>query len=264
MNFVLPPKSKVGVLAREIAEEGQPVAISDDVSWAPPPVKPIIPDYSEVKSIKHYFGRSGYKTFPAWFYHPKEPKRLVNTQDEAAQLGIIRREATVHERGMYGVTAVWHYQPDCEWRASPFEKDVAFDPNNPGLHKNVITKENRAQNENAMIERMIPQVAAAVAAALRVAQPAPPSGAPNVDPELWAQFQEFVAFKKAAEVAETTNALAASPDDPSEPDDDAERPLTPTGEAQRADLEAEAIRLGVKFDKRWGNSRLAAAINAAS
>ena len=94
MNFVLPPKSKVGVLAREIAEEGQPVAISDEVGWAPPPVKPIIPDYSEVKSIKHYFGRSGYKTFPAWFYHPKEPKRLVNTHQRSLRLHLAITDRT--------------------------------------------------------------------------------------------------------------------------------------------------------------------------
>lgn len=265
MNFVLPPKSQVGYLDPEIAGEGTKIIHSDGeiVNWAPPPVKPIIPDLSQVKSIRHYFGRTGGKTYPAWFYHEKEAPRLLKSADEAAQLGIVRREATVHERGTYGVSAVWDYAPECEWRAAPFERDTKFNPDQVTNAKTVIRQENRSQNENAMIERMIPQVAAAVAAALRVAQPTAPTGAPTSDPELWAQFQEFVAFKKAAEVAAAdpqANAFAAPRDGD---------PVTETlgadddEEFQRAELQATAIRLGIKIDKRWGLARLSEAINVA-
>lgn len=59
------------------------------------------------------------------------------------------------------------------------------------------------------------------------------------------------------------DAQAASAPKPEEPAEPVKTELHPPAEPTRADLEREATALGVKFDGRWGDKRLAEAIAAA-
>src|SRR5262245_24120542 len=122
MTFELPPRSAVGYLDPEIAGEGQKVLLSDgeQVDFSPPPPKPVMPDWSQIKSIRKYFGRTKHAVYPAWLYHPTEPARVVKNADEAAVLGVCYRDATVDERGRYGITHTWDWKDGCLWRAIPY------------------------------------------------------------------------------------------------------------------------------------------------
>src|SRR6185312_6341739 len=111
MVFVLPPKSQVGVIDPEIAGEGVKVIYSDGEQgmWTPPPPRPVMPDWSGIKSIARYFNRTGHAVWPAWLYHPTEEPRLLKNADEAAELGVCYREATMDEKGRYGRSHVWDW-----------------------------------------------------------------------------------------------------------------------------------------------------------
>lgn len=69
---------------------------------------------------------------------------------------------------------------------------------------------------------------------------------PAVDPALWAEFQQFLAFKKMQEKAEP------------EPDAAHETEADPLGE-----LRTQATELGVDVDRRWGERRLREEIDKA-
>src|SRR6266436_1664891 len=136
MAFVLPPKSQVGVLDLEIAGEGQKVILSDgeQVAWTPPPPRPVVPDWSQIKSIQQYFNRTGYRVWPSWLYHPTEEARLVKDQDEAAELGVCYREATPDEHNRYGKKHVWDWTNESQWRPTPYHAPK-FDPQKPAQGK---------------------------------------------------------------------------------------------------------------------------------
>src|SRR5215468_5218333 len=84
-----------------IFEEGVKVEVDPNVPWTPPPAKAVMPDWSGIKSIRKYFGRSDHPVWPSWFYHPSDKPLLCNEQ-MAAQLGIKYREASFEEKGRYG------------------------------------------------------------------------------------------------------------------------------------------------------------------
>ena len=136
-----PPIARVGPLAPEIAGEGEKVILSDGtrVSFKPPSNKPIMPDWSEIEVIKHYFNRTDFYAWPAWFYHPAEEAVLLTSPEEAEGLiGIVRRESTADERGKYGVGKyTWDWPEGCMWRPFPYPENMPgkFDPHKPGHGK---------------------------------------------------------------------------------------------------------------------------------
>ena len=148
---------------------------------------------------------------------------------------------------------------------------VKFDPAKPGHGKTVVRGDvNPAVAQNALVEALIPQAAAAVATALRSSGPAAPA---TIDPEQWAAFLAFQAFQKTQDAVEALgsgtrstrsstdvmpaeevkvhhgNALAAA--------------LSGSDEDDRANLEAEAVSIGVKIDRRWSLDRLRTEVNKA-
>src|SRR6185312_9289374 len=256
MSFVLPPRSKVEHLDREIASEGEGVVLSDGekVSFAPPPVKSAVPDISNVKSVQRYFHRVGFTPFPCWLYHPSKGPVQVYNQDEALEYGVVYRETTAEERARYGRAQMYDWREDTEWRPNPFPKDVKFDPHKQHAGKNVVWPEKTgAAMQDALIEKLIPQVAASVAAALKISAPASPAG---MDAKEWSEFQEFMAWKNAGEatreaVRDVTEANAPPAQDKAEAD-------------ERAMWVEEAQRLGVKVDGRWSPERLKAEIDKAA
>jgi hypothetical protein len=247
----LPPRKEVGYLDPEIAGEGQQVIHSDGevVNWSPPPVKPVVPDFSQIKSIRKYFNRTGFVAWPAWLYHPIEEPRLVKNAEEAHALGVIYRDTTPDERARYGKNAMWDWSDETEWRPTPFPKDIKFNPEKPGTGKTVIHgKPNPEIAQNELVKALIPEVARAVAEALGAARPNAPS---NVDPGEWAEFQQYIAWKKSQEVivheaekAQEANALATSL----------------THEQELSMWREEAETLGLKVDGRWSIERIKAEI----
>ncbi len=247
MNFVLPTKAQVGVLSAEIAGEGQRVIMSDGeiVNWTPPPAKPVMPDWSGIKSIAKYFNRTGYSPWPAWLYHPTEDPRLVKNADEGAELGVCYREATADERARYGHKAVWDWQDDSDWRPQPWEGTQKFNPQKPEHGKTVIFgAPNPVHAQNDLVRMLIPEVAAAVAQALKGSAPGAP---PNINPVDWEEYQKFLVFKKTSE---GVNALAGAMDDPLVGKNGL------TEDQQRSLYIEELEERGVKVDKRWSLERI--------
>lgn len=213
MNFVLPKKSEVGYLDPEIAGEGQKVILSDGdvVSWTPPPPRPVMPDWSQIKSIARYFGRSGHQVYPAWLYHPSDEPRLVKNAEDAGALGVCYREATADERGRYGLKAVWDWQDGCQWRPQPYAGTLKFDPLKPGQGKTFQpAQQNPALAQDRLLEALIPAVAAAVAQSLKGA--GGPSAPAHIEPAQWEAFLQFQAFQKAAEAVDIVKSEVALPD----------------------------------------------------
>ncbi len=264
--FKLPPKSEVGYLDPEIASEGQKIVLSEGepLSWNPPPVRPIMPDWSQIKSIQKYFNRSGYAVWPAWLYHPTESPRIVNNAQEAGELGVCYREATDDERARYGLKTVWDWIGDSKWRSKPFEKDLKFDPTKLGQGKTFIpATPNPRIAQHELVEALIPQVAAAVAQALKATGPSAPA---HIDPKQWDAFLQFQAFQKTAETVDAlkeesdeavasahTNALNAVHSEKDDEDDD-----------ERSLWIEEAKRLNIKIDGRWSLDRIKEAVEKAA
>ena len=257
MNFVLPPKSQVGVLDPEIAGEGVKIIHSDgdQVTWSPPPPKPVMPDWSGIKQLARYFNRHGHVVWPAWLYHPNGESRLLKNAHEAAELGVCYRDATADEKARYGLKHVWDWKDDSEWRPTPFVAQTKFDPGQPGYGKTVIASTpNPVVAQHALIEALIPTVTAAVVAALKGGDA--PSAPAHVNSRDWAEFQEFMAFKKSQEVV----TKVAKEIIPSE-----ELGETPALHGdERAAWMAEANRKGIKVDGRWSLDRLKAEIEKAA
>jgi hypothetical protein len=250
-----PPKSEVGYLDPEIAGEGQQVIHSDGevVSWTPPPAKPIVPDFSEIKSIRKYFNRTGFSPWPAWLYHQTEAPRLVKNAEEGFELGVVYRKANSDEVARYGNHDVWDWSPESEWRPKPYPGTQKFDHKNPGTGKTVIlSAPNPVIAQNELVRALIPEVARAVAEALGTARPNAPA---NVDAGEWAEFQQYIAWKKSQEVivhqaekAQDSNALA-------------------TGLSHDQELSMwreDAEQRGLKVDGRWSVERIKAEIEKAA
>lgn len=255
MNFVLPSKSKVGYLDPEIAGEGQKVILSDgeQVPWSPPPTRPVMPDWSQIKSIARYFNRKGFQVYPAWLYHPTEEPRIVKNADEAAELGVCFRKATEDERGRYGMESVWDWQEGSLWRPKPHGAPK-FDPMKPGQGKTYIaTPQNPAVAQHALLEALIPAVAAAVAQSLKATGPGAPA---NVEPKEWDEFLQFKAWQKAKDAVNIVADEVEQPTEEQGTDDTPPPPNALNPDQERAVWEAEAERKGIKVDKRWGIDRL--------
>jgi len=264
----LPPRSHVGYLDNEIANEGMKVLHSDGevVNWTPAPEKLAIPDFSQIKSIRKYFNRTGHIVFPAWLYHPTEEAVVVKDREEALALGVFYRKATMEEKGRYGLTALWDWEPDSQWRPIPYPSKRVIDPINPGAGKNYVHREqSQAVAQHALVEALIPQVAAAVAQALRSSGPGAPA---HVDPKDWDKFLAFQAWQKTQAVV----AELAQPELIDElPGEEAEGGLdtmlyadTGLTHEQEMMLWANAAeQKGIKVDKRWGLDRLKAEVEKA-
>lgn len=254
MAFVLPSRADVGVLDPEIAGEGERVIHSDgeQISWTPPPAKPVMPDWSQIKSIRKYFGRTGHQVWPAWVYHPTEQPRLLKNADEGATIGICYRDATMDERSRYGHKAVWDWSEDCLWRPQPYPGTQKFDPQKPGQGKTYMpAAPNPAVAQNALLEALIPTVTAAVVTALKANGPGAPA---NIDPQQWEAFLQFQAFQKTAAAVDevkrdvAVNALAAGSD----------------AETEWSLWEEEARSKGIKVDGRWSLERLKSEVEKAA
>lgn len=269
MVFVIPPKSQVGYLDPEIAGEGQKVILSDGdvVSWNPPPAKLVIPDISGIKSIAKYFGRQGLQVWPAWLYHPTEAPRIVKNADEAAQLGVCFREATIDERGRYGLKHVWDWTEDSLWRPQP-HGEQKFDANKPGTGKNVVIgAPDAGRAQNALLEALIPTVTAAVVAGLKSSGAAAAPAA--VDPTQWEAFLQFQAWQKTqaamsavSEQLTGSEADAGAGESTGESGGNALNALTP--DQERALWVTEAEAKGIKVDGRWSIERLRAEVEKAA
>lgn len=269
----LPKGSAMRALDAEIAGEGQKVlgkgeniVLSDGsmVAWTPPPAKLVIPDLSEVKSLRHYFGSRGHQVYPAWLYHPTKDAVLVKDSSESAKLGIVFRKATTDEQQRYGAKDVWDWEEGCDWRPQPYVA-AKFDPKNPGAGKTVVMgvpDPRIAQND--LVAALIPAVAAAVASSLKATGPAAPAG---FDPEQWSAFLEFQAWQKTQEVVAGAAAAIGEAMVEEPPQDGldlggAGNALSP--EQDRILWEQEASRLGITVDKRWSNATLRDKVEKAS
>lgn len=255
MAFELPPRSKVGYLDPEIAGEGQKVILGDGdtVNWTPPPAKPVMPDWSGIKSIARYFGRTGHQTWPAWLYHPTEEPRLVKTAHEAAELGVCYREASIDEKGRYGRSHVWDWKDDSQWRPQPHGVPK-FDTAKVGPGKTYLASPpNPMVAQNALLEALIPAVAAAVAQSLKANGPTAPA---SVDPKQWDAFLQFQAWQKTKEAVE---AIEAEP----EPAKGALNALSADDERSLWAEEYQS-KFGKAPDGRWSTERLKAEIEKAA
>jgi len=247
VNFVLPPRSQVGVLDPEISGEGMKVIMSDGEQALANvlPAKPVFPDLSGVKSLARYFNRRSHPVFPAWLYHPKERDRLVKNEDEAAALGVRFRPTTADERARYGVNHVWDWEEGSLWRPTP-QRERVFDPTNPanGGKNFAPPPTSQMATQSAMIAELIPAVAGAVARELQAKGPTAPPGVADKD---WQEFLQFKAWQKTAQAVDAVaqeapvNALTAE---------------APTDDEERASWISEAERKGIKIDKRWGTQRI--------
>lgn len=244
MAFVLPPKKEVGYLDPEIAGEGAKVITGDGevLTFNPPPPKPVMPDPSEIKKIRHYFNRIYPKTqvWPAWLYHPTEPPRIVKNADEAAELGVCYRPTDADERMQFGLEYVWDWKEDSKWRPKPYTAKRHYDPAHPETGKEYIaTPMAQSAANRQMLDQVLPEVTAAVVAALKQGG----SVAPNkVDPKQWDEFLAFQAWQKTKEAIDTIDETTESP---------AGNALTASPDQERAAWEAEAERKGLKVDHRW-------------
>lgn len=257
------PRSQVGYLDASI-DEGQKVLLSngDEVNWSPPPPVAVVPDWSQIKSIRHYFNRTSRQTYPAWLYHPTEGGRIVKDAKEAKELGVTYRQSTYEEKGRYGIDFVWDWEEGSLWRPTPYEGKRsdgrrAYDPSRAEQGKvYVATAPNPIVAQNALIEALIPQVAKAVAQALQSNGPSAPA---SVDPDQWKQFLEFQAWQKSAEAVKVVAEAAA--EDETRGGSALANALTP--EQDRALWEEEAARKGIKADGRWSLERLRKEVEAA-
>lgn len=105
----------------EIAGEGTKVILSNgnEVSIRPSPAKPVIPDWSEYKSIRHYFNRTDYQFFPCWLYHPVEAPVIAKSAQEAGEkYGVELLERTDAERAEYG-GGRYRWKFNGQWRTTP-------------------------------------------------------------------------------------------------------------------------------------------------
>jgi hypothetical protein len=258
MGFVLPTKKQAGVLmnsdlAKEWGDENR-VIMSDgsEVTWSPPPPKPVMPDWSEIKSIRHYFNRTHRNNFwPAWIYnHATGEERIVKNADEAAEYGICYRERTGDEVGRFGEGHVWDWKDDSMWRPQPKKSARRYDPSKPEAGKEfVATVIPQSTANRDLLNMVLPEVTAAVVAALKQSGSVAPD---NIDSAQWNEFLAFQAWKKTQEAI-----IAITPDDPNQMsliDDNDER----------AAWENAAEKKGIKPDKRWSLDTLKERVNRAA
>jgi len=258
MAFVMPSKREVGTLSPDIAGEGAKVIMSDGdvLSFNLPPPKPVMPDWSEIKSIRHYFNRTGFRPFPAWLFHPTEQPRIVKDEFEAAELGVCYREASMEEKGRYGRDHVWDWQDNSPWRPQPYAGTTKFNPSKLEQGKNYVpTQQSQSSSNRELLNTVLPEVTAAVVAALKQGGSVNPD---KVDSKQWDEFLAFQAWKKTQEaideIAPVSFPAELDVEDESIVDSPVLTALDPA--AERAAWEAEAKSKGIKVDGRWSLERL--------
>ena len=258
MNLLekLPSRASVGYLSDDIAREGQKIRMDENDGYeiiGEPSDKIAFPDYSKVKHLRKYFNRTGYQVFPSWIYHPNGDAKIVKNAAEAEAHGVVFRATTPDEKAAFGVNYRWDYLDKTEWRTKAFDRKRTIDPDNMiEGGKNFVARRqiDTSENQDALIARTV----AAVMAAMKTQAPSAPA---NVDPKQWGEYQEFLAFREAAKAVSD---LEPGPLKAVTEDDSEDEPLVihdMTGDADpKAKWLAEAERLGVAVDKRWGLSRL--------
>lgn len=250
-GFQLPPRSQVGYLDPQIAGEGVAVNLDSghDVNWTPPPIKPNIPDWSQIKSIQKYFNRANFPAFPAWIYHKDTDEKKLVTEDQAADLGVIYRDRTSDEASRFGSGKVWDYADDCPWRSSPNARHLRFDPDKPGTGK-TVTAVGRAIEQGTARGLSTEQIGAAVAAAIK---------ANKVDEGMSVE-------KMAAAFAMAFKSVGlGNMDKPEQASDGGGINEQGTSAEQERDIWIEeAESRGVKIDKRWSTERIKQAVAEAA
>lgn len=237
MNFVIPPKSEVGVFNPDAIGEGQSMKVTlsegEAEQWNPPALQVAFPDWSQIPKLRKYFGRKGGPVYPAWLFHPTEPDRLVHNATEAAELGVIYRKSTNDERYQFGKDSIWDWNKgddDLKWRPFPQQRRK-FDPLHAETGK--IYQAPTATSSQPSIESLVAAVTASVLAAMKTAPAA--SVDPRITPE---EMEDLLALRAMRKTQEVVNALV-------EPEDN-----------DRSLWIAEAERIGMKIDKRWSPERL--------
>jgi hypothetical protein len=266
----LPKGAARRALDADVAGEGERVnqrghvilSNGDQVPYVKPVEQLRIPDWSQIESIKHYFGARGYQPYPSWIYHPTKDPVLVKDSTEAAQYGIVFRKTNEDERQRYGRNETWDWEAGVDWRPHPVGKLKINFADHSGS-KNLVSG---SPDPHRVQSDLVAAVAASVTQALKQS---PATAAPAaVDPKLWDEFISFQAWKKANEVvaAEVMREnVNVGPEEPSGPDvENALSPSALTPEQDRALWETEAERLGIKVDGRWSTSRLQAEVEKAS
>lgn len=240
--------------------DGNRVILSDGsvVPYVKPAEKVRIPDWSEIDSIKRYFGPRGYQPYPSWFYHPSKDQILVKDAKEAAEYGIVYRKTTEDEAARFGRTDTWDWEEGCEWRPQPFKVPKLNFADHAGT-KNLI---HGTPDPTRVQSDLVSSVAAAVAQVLKLT---PGAAAPaSVAPGQWDEFLAFQAWKKASEVV----AVEVAGGNPvTEEGAAGENVLSSTElseEQERAIWEADAIRKGLTIDKRWSLKTLREKVEAAA
>jgi len=188
-------------------------------------------------------------------HHAHEPAaQMPRGQKLGLLFGVCYREASMDERGRYSRSHVWDWKDDCQWRPQPLGKPK-FDPQKPGQGKTYIaTPPNPVVAQNALLEALIPAVAAAVAQSLKSNGPGAPA---DVDPKQWDAFLQFQAWQKSTEAVEALSVGAPEVETPN-----ALGTIFP--EEDRTLLEQEAERKGIKVDGRWSLSRLKSEVEKAA
>lgn len=230
----IPPRSEVGYLSSEIANEGFKVSEGVKEQWTPPQGPPMTPDWSQFKSITKYFNRKGFEPWPSWIYHPTEPARIVKDAEEARHYGVIFREATQREISMGQPLPRYDIIGDTDWRTQPYANTRKFDPRNPGSGKNYETP--RPDYQQIQADQLGNLVRALKEGGVK--------GGSGLDAEAI-----------AAIVAATVKAMSPAP---------AVQPMAAAEEDERAAWLREAEGRGVKVDKRWGVERIKAEIEKQS
>jgi hypothetical protein len=263
MAFVLPSKREVGVLSPDIAGEGAKVLMSDGevISFNLPPPKPVMPDWSSIKSIRHYFNRTGFRVFPAWLYHPTEQPRVVRDEHEAADLGVCYRDASIEEKGRYGLEHVWDWKDDSPWRPQPYAGTTKFNPNKAEQGKvYVATPQSQTSSNRELLNTVLPEVTAAVVAALKQGGSVAPD---KINPQQWDEFLAFQAWKKTQEAIDAIIPPTAAVEEVVEEEAEVADTGLPPEQERELWLE-EANRKGVKVSKSWSLERLRTEVEKAA
>ncbi len=229
-------------LERPDWDEGQKVELgSENINYAPP-VKPIIPDLSVVKSLRKYFAPYRFQPFPSWIYHPTESARIVKDAKEAAQYGVVYRKATEEERFRYHAPPEF-YDSIGKWRTDPYPQNLAFDHEKPGPGKNYVPRVvDQAKQQTALLEIL-----------------ARGQGVGDVDNTEMEALNEQVAKMQALieQMSRPRNIQSTvEPEVTAEAHKNALEEIFSDPEVERQSLLNEASNLGMTVDGRWSNKRL--------
>ena len=232
-----------------LLQEWDPKNSVDDPGFAAPPPAPVMPDWSKNKKLARYFRETRVTQFPTWLYnHKTKEAKLFQTPAAAAAVGVTMRLRTAEEARMYGGikdTPVWEQPGD--WKTDPPDMPRVYDPLKPEYGKEYQASPISAATSNRnMLELALPQITAAVVAALKEGGSTNPK---NVDPKQWDEFLAFQAWQKTQEAVEEVTK-------PIDVQAEHEKAMTTTMALEgvtdeKAAWIRQAEETGVKIDKRW-------------